>query len=316
MSGELDRVLRRLSQTDRPDYTDLLRFLVLVRSKTHFYQDELLIPRCLQARQLRVRMPREISKYGSILLNEHGRKMQTDELWEAHEQVAIAALQSGDIAQGERLINAVTSAFPTGTRSACLRGALLEAHGKSAEAEAFYMKVLDVNPQKQASLKKRLASLKRAQGDSAGAIQILSDYLATVNDASAWEELADIYITSGSLEKGAFCLEELLMLQPGDPGVMMTYADVLYTLGGSERWRAARAYYAACIEASGGRSVRALQGVCSSHAKLQAEKGVAMKDEEVELAKVAAQALMQRYAIECPEKVSSVKELLKSQSLI
>jgi len=47
-----------------------------------------------------------------------------------------------------------------------------------------------------------------------------------------------------------------------EPSIRPVYLQSLYTMGGPDNLKAARSYYAAAIEYSGGDNVRALWGVC------------------------------------------------------
>lgn len=53
--------------------------------------------------------------------------------------------------------------------------------------------------------------------------------------------------------------------------MQVRYADILFTLGGASNYRLARSYYAKAVEASAGRSVRALYGILACYNSL-AEK--------------------------------------------
>ena len=51
------------------------------------------------------------------------------------------------------------------------------------------------------------------------------------NDVEGWAELTDLYLSQGMLSQAAFCLEELILLQPFSHYVHAQYAEVLWALG-------------------------------------------------------------------------------------
>lgn len=214
---------------------------------------------------------------------------------------------------------------------------LLESQGKLTEAKQFYINQLEAGPlassssgsssKATAAFQKRLAALARSTGDYTTATDILSSYLqAHSNDTAVWEEIADIYISAGYLDKAAYCLEELLLLKPNDPAVSLIYADVLYTISSSSsdesnQIRVALSYYAAAVEGSGGDSVRGLLGICACTALLGSGGGGNSNNnrkyssgggEERELGKVAKEVLLQKYARQgaSPDLHKGLKKLL------
>ncbi|CAG8628137.1 2833_t:CDS:2, partial [Paraglomus brasilianum] len=49
------------------------------------------------------------------------------------------------------------------------------------------------------------------------------------NDVEAWLELASLYLSQHLYQQAAFCLEELILLQPQNHFYHLKYAEVLYT---------------------------------------------------------------------------------------
>jgi ER membrane protein complex subunit 2 len=112
--------------------------------------------------------------------------------------------------------------------------------------------------------------------------------------------------------QAVFCLEEILLHMPGDINTMLLLADTLYSIGGHPNWRTARTYYSGVLELTEGKNVRALYGVCLCGSALQTKagrgaSGVAAADDDAGLPALAAEALVQRYAVECPDKLALVK---------
>ena len=71
--------------------------------------------------------------------------------------------------------------------------------------------------------------------------------------------------------QAAHCYEELLMHMPQNVPLYVQYADVLYTMGGSNI-KTARQYYAAALKLSNGENTRALYGVCCTAAAGASQK--------------------------------------------
>ncbi|KAK9791364.1 hypothetical protein WJX73_009896, partial [Symbiochloris irregularis] len=92
--------------------------------------------------------------------------------------------------------------------------------------------------------------------------------------------------------QAAHCYEELLLHQAHHIPYHVQYADILYTIGGSNgnNFRTARSYYAAAVQLSKGTNVRALYGLCACSAQLSGIKGSVGKDQE-ELGRKAAELL-------------------------
>ncbi|XP_062084515.1 uncharacterized protein LOC133790772 [Humulus lupulus] len=156
--------------------------------------------------------------------------------------------------------------------------------------------------------------MAKAQGDISGAIDCLNKYLETfMADHDAWRDLAEIYVSLQMYKQAAFCYEELILSQPTVPLHHLAYADVLYTLGGLENLQAAKKYYASTIDLTGGKSTRALFGVClCSSAIGQLAKGRNKEDKESELQSLAAAALEKDYKQRAPATLSLITTALKN----
>ncbi|EFN53747.1 hypothetical protein CHLNCDRAFT_136338 [Chlorella variabilis] len=274
--------------------------------------------RCVKVRALRVRETEGVVRYGAELLSRHARKVDADEMWEVHEQVAVAAMEAGCKQLALRLVQNVHKRFPEGARASRLTGMYFEMMGTPGEAEELYKKELEKDPAN-AIILKRMVGLRRGQGDLAGAAELLKQYLAVhTTDWVAWEEAADLYLHLQMYQQAAFCLEELLLHQPTDVGRHLLLADALYTMGGAHNWRAARTQYSGVIEMTKGQNLRALYGVCACAAQLsgvrRSERGGGADVEE--LPRLAAAALQQQYAVHCPDKLPLVRSMLKAQGLL
>ncbi|KAI3425316.1 hypothetical protein D9Q98_009081 [Chlorella vulgaris] len=297
--AELARLRKELEATQQPAFATLRDYL-------------------RQVRALRVRDIEYVTKYGAELLARHSRKLTLDELWEVHEQVAVAAMEAGCKQLALRLVQNVHKRFPEGARASRLTGMYFELMHTPAEAEALYAKELEKDPCN-AIILKRMVGLRRGQGDLTGASTLLREYLQVhTTDWVAWEEAADLYLQLQMYQQAVFCLEELLLHQPADISRHLLLADTLYTLGGAHNWRAARSYYSGVIELSKGQNLRALCGVCACAAQLSGIRrgaGGSSTGEE-ELPRLAGERLQQQYAVHCPAKLPLVRGMLKAQGLL
>jgi tetratricopeptide (TPR) repeat protein len=78
---------------------------------------------------------------------------------------------------------------------------------------------------------KRQVALSRSMKKTTEAINSLTLLLdAFPNDTEAWAELADLYVSQDMLLQAAYCLEELILLQPFSHYVHAQYAETLWLL--------------------------------------------------------------------------------------
>ncbi|KAG1359351.1 putative ER membrane protein complex subunit 2-A [Cocos nucifera] len=212
-----------------------------------------------------------------------------------------------------------------------LEAMLLEAKGAWADAEKAYACLLEDNPLDQVVHKRKVAMAK-AQGNLSAAVDFLNKYLEIfMADHDAWRELAEIYVSLQMYKQAAFCYEELILSQLTVPLYHLAYAEasgllltsahilkVLYTMGGLENLQAAKKYYAATINLTGGKNARALYGVClCSVAINQLIKGRNKEEKESsELQSLAAEALLKDYKHKSPGKLPVLTTMLKNMKLI
>lgn len=99
-------------------------------------------------------------------------------------------------------------------------------------------------------------------------------------------------------------------------------APALVAAGGRIRARPSMLLHALCagvIEMTKGRSTRALYGACACTAQLAGlrRSGGGGGDEDgADVARLAAEALQQQYALHCPDKLPLVRGMLKAQGLL
>ncbi|KAL8028790.1 hypothetical protein ABFX02_14G183600 [Erythranthe guttata] len=269
---------------------------------------------CL-VRKLKLRRSDKVLKYGFSILNDSKKRSALGpEEWTLYEQVAIASMDCQRLDLAKEYIKNLQKKFPGSKRVGRLEAMLLEAKGAWSEAEKAYSSLLEENQFDQVIHKRRVAMAK-AQGNISGAIEWLNKYLETfMADHDAWRELAEIYVSLQMYKQAAFCYEELILSQPTIPLYHLAYADVLYTLGGLENLHAAKKYYAATIDLTGGKNTRALFGVCLCASAIgQLTKGRNKEDKDSsELPSLSAVALDKVYKKQSPTKNSLLSSTLKS----
>merc|ERR1719426_601041 len=105
---------------------------------------------------------------------------------------------------------------------------------------------------------KRLIALHKQRGRFAEAVDEINRYLDVFcTDAEVWHELAELYIEAGSLSRAQFCFEELVLANPRSMYHILTYAELLYSVGDYELSR--KYYCLACY--LDGDCLRALWGL-------------------------------------------------------
>ena len=138
--------------------------------------------------------------------------------------------------------------FPTSCRVKRLQGMEYEQRGDYTEASKIYKDILEENPANGLAIKRQIAILK-AQGQFGDAIRSLNGYLTNFpNDASSWQELANMYLAVNAVKQAAFCYEELILLNPLNFWLHSRLAEMYMTLGGYDRLRDARKHFAKSID--------------------------------------------------------------------
>ncbi|XP_075486878.1 uncharacterized protein LOC142526400 [Primulina tabacum] len=266
-------------------------------------------------RKLKLRRSDKVLKHGVHILNDHKKRSALGpEEWTLYEQVCIAAMDCHLLDLSKECIKVLKKKFPGSRRVGRLEAMFLEAKGLWSEAEEAYRSLLEENQFDQVVHKRRVAMAK-AQGNLSGAIELLNKYLEIfMADHEAWRELAEIYVSLQMYKQAAFCYEEVILAQPTVPLYHLAYADVLYTIGGLENLQAAKKYYAATIDLTGGKNVRALFGICLCASAIgQLAKGRNKEDKEsLELQALSAVALEKDYKQKSPTKLSLVSSCLRS----
>jgi len=212
----------------------------------------------------KVSQPELTLLHGGMLLDRYPRKLGS-ELWLVMEQVLLAACAVGHNGWRDYCLNKLTRQWPSSVRVERLRGICKESEGDDVEAKKIYTKIINDKPEDTLTRKRLIAMLKQ-RGKIDQAIEELNKYLDTFStDIEVWHELAELYIEAGSFARAAYCYEELMVSNPHSMYHVLTYAELLYSVGDYEL---ARKYFSlACY--LDGKCLRALWGLLAVNMALQ-----------------------------------------------
>ncbi|KAF9916116.1 ER membrane complex subunit 2 [Lobosporangium transversale] len=175
------------------------------------------------------RKPDVVVRLGKPLVENGAVKKLDADAWLVYEQVAIAALDVGDDALAQRCIQALEQKFPGSARVRRLHGMKLEAEGELIQAGEIYKAILQED-ETNILAAKRQVMLLRAMGLPSDAISALVKYLdINYTDFEGWLQLADLYLEQLMYSQAAFCMEEVIMLQPQNHIFHLKYAEILYS---------------------------------------------------------------------------------------
>ena len=211
-----------------------------------------------------------------------------------------ALADAGETTAGDALATALGARFgETSRRARFARCAMAMARGDGEEAEKILREIessRDGDADGRAS-RARVAA-KKSAGDDDGAIRALTEYAERYGgDERGWLELGRAHAVKCAYEEALFCYEEVMCAMPFDPSAHRRCAETLYSMGGERNLRDAKNHFAAALDFTNGRDVRAMYGVvlCAKKLREYAEGGRA---EGRELAAAAAERLLQRYVEE------------------
>ena len=214
------------------------------------------------------------------------------------EQHVEAALQLGDVAGAHAVFEEeIKPHFKIKESQRALRlfGMILEANQEFDAAAELYREALKVNSAN-ALLHKRLICVSKALGDDAAVLDRLNKYLRVFSqDWAAWIELAELHEAAGKFSFAAYCFEEVVLLQPGQPYPQVKVGECILkqlqspasparessdaSLGAALQ---ARKHMAHAVRASNSTYARALWGLaiaCVAFARLS--RGTATAEEAV-----------------------------------
>jgi len=124
-----------------------------------------------------------------------------------------------------------------------LEGMIEESKAKYDDALRIYDAILKDDPSYVGAMKRKIG-VEISKGKTGEAIQELIKYLDIyMLDIDAWKELADLYLANRMYSLGAYCLEEIILLQPHNHLNHLKYALILYTMGGYDNLLLSRHYY-------------------------------------------------------------------------
>jgi tetratricopeptide (TPR) repeat protein len=165
-------------------------------------------------------------------------------VWNLYETVLKNALVLNEMDLADLCLEAIQSQFGESARVRKLEALVLEGKEDFDTSEVIYNEIVSDDPTDQFALR-RLIAIRKASNDIAGAITRLNEYLKIyMTDSDAYGELADLYLSVCEYKKAAFCVEELIIIDPNNPLYFSKYADIMYTLGD---YLIARKYYAQSI---------------------------------------------------------------------
>jgi len=166
-------------------------------------------------------------------------------------------------------LTTLSAQFPDSLRVKRLEGMLWEAKGEGELAIETYDEVLTDDPSNLLAVKRQVA-VCRAKGPRglAEAAKRLCEYLATFcSDAEGWLLLHDVYLACQQYKRAAFCVEELLLINPMAYIYHVRAGEITYTMGmamngGShDLLLTARKYFAHALELKPDGCLRALYGI-------------------------------------------------------
>jgi len=232
--------------------------LVAVKKKTRAAE----VMTLLKAIRLnRLRESRLVIEYGRLALHRFESSLG-DEKWSILEQVFIAALDTGDQSLANECLSKLMIQFRDSSRVKRLVGLQSEAKKEFKVASETYEELLATNPANALAMKRKVALL-RAQGKVNEAVQELNKLVDQFSaDATAWQELADLYLSLSKYDSAAFCFEELILHDPMNHLLHCRLGEIYFTLGRDHLFNA-RKYFSQSLEIKRKGNARALHGLAS-----------------------------------------------------
>jgi len=272
----------------------------------------------LGVRESRARRPDLVVQFGTYLLDHHAQRLG-QEVWNVYEQVLVALLEHGKQPSGGRgkskravptgeseplataqdYCNILALQFPKSLRVKRLEAMLWEAKGELDMAMTDYEEILKEDPNHLGALKRQVALL-RSRGRPGDAASKLVEHVEVVcSDTDAWLQLSEIYLAAMRFRRAAFCIEELLLVNPMAHMYHVRYAELLYTMAcapkaSADLFHQARKYFAHALELKPAHNLRALYGLLLCCAATSSAK--ASKASTAELLAFVQPAIQEEYA--------------------
>ncbi|CAG9787443.1 unnamed protein product [Diatraea saccharalis] len=194
-------------------------------------------------RQFRENNERRSKEVESIGMLYNTNVKNASERYMIMEQMIFAMLDCHMYGGAAMEIYCLSQAFPGSMRVMRYKAMLLEAEEKYDEALEILDRIIKADETNAPARKRRIAIMK-AQGQITEAIKELVDYLKKfMSDVEGWQQLCELYLQAGELQRAAFCAEELLLHQPHCHLHHQRLADIRYTMGGVENMELAKSYY-------------------------------------------------------------------------
>jgi tetratricopeptide (TPR) repeat protein len=224
-----------------------------------------------------------------------------DEKWLVYEQVYISALDCHNLLIAANCISALRAQYPKSIRVKKLIAMNFEAIGKFEKAEQRYEQILEED-ETNAHVIKRKISCYKSQNKIKEYINELNDYLKKFQaDHEAWLELCEAYLNEMEFSKAAFCLEELILMNPHNHVYHQKYADIKYTQGNFEL---ARNYYSYSLKLNPN-NIRSLYGILLATTNLKSLQKSKELSENSKLNIWAKEQLESKYKVSFKNKIIS-----------
>ena len=195
----------------------------------------------------------------------------------------VAAIELGKHDVAKKHIDKLKARFgETSSRVRLLMGLALEAKDQYIEAITLYQSILESDETNVRAYKRMIASYLHS-GERSEAVKQLNIYLDTfMQDQEAWMQLAHLYLKENMLAQAAFCVEELMMLNPNFPTYHLFFADIKYTM---KDYDLALKHYCRALEIY--EDAKSLYGIqlCTSKMDLSSPKIKALNELSIKLLK-------------------------------
>ncbi|KAJ3065448.1 hypothetical protein HDU98_011191 [Podochytrium sp. JEL0797] len=220
--------------------------------------------------------PLSVFTSGSGLLSSSGVFAGEAERLACQEQVFVAALHTGRLADARKVLRDLEARFPLkpvaqkkdaavpnpvpSLRVAKLSGMLCEAEGDYDKALHIYEQAL-LQDETYVPIRKRVIAVLMDQDKTNDAITHLTNYLDHFHaDLEAWSTLANLYLKQEMFQQAAFALEECMLMAGFNFLFHTRYAELMMTMG---KYALALKYFCTAVEVteSNGGALRSWYGV-------------------------------------------------------
>ncbi|GMK54657.1 hypothetical protein CspeluHIS016_0112430 [Cutaneotrichosporon spelunceum] len=165
-----------------------------------------------------------------------------DAEWSVREQLAIAALDLGQVSLANAEIRALETRFPRSPRVDILLGLKLEARGELLRAGEVYKLLLQKDETNVSALQRFVALAPTREETITRLLKYLDTFYA---DPQGWSLLAELYADAGAYAQSLTALGHLMVLQTWDSMAVERTAETAYTMGD---YQLALKYYLRAVE--------------------------------------------------------------------